>query len=487
MNQKSIKSNLIYNIFYQILILIVPLITTPYVSRVLNPSGLGSYSVTTAITKYFVLFALLGMNNYGNRMIAKSRKNKLSDTFWSLWYFQLLFSLITIFLYFIYIFIFGYKKYHFLILCQIPYILSSIFEVSWFFYGMEEFKLMVKRNIFIKIFTMILIFYFVKNQNDVWIYILINSLSLLFGQLILWPKIIKNVEFRKFDFSKVKKHFKPNLVLFVSVLAVSIYTLMDKIMIEQFSSIDEVGYYENAEKIFNIAINIVGAIGAVMLPRISNLEEEKNNKKINEYIKKSLKYIMIFAIAITCGIFSVAKPFSLIFFGEKFEKCGLLLMVLSPAIVFYSWSNILRTQYLLPKEKDKIFVKGTIYAAIVNFAINLLLIPKYGSLGAVIGTVGAQLTESLFQTIKIEKELTLKKDIIMQFPYIVFGIIMYFVCLFISKTIDKQVLSLIMQILFGGLIYILLTGIYLYIIEDELIFSLFMKRKKGAKNEQISK
>ena len=132
MKQKSIKSNLIYNIFYQILILIVPLITTPYVSRVLNPSGLGSYSVTTAITKYFVLFALLGMNNYGNRMIAKSRKNKLSDTFWSLWYFQLLFSLITIFLYFIYIFIFGYKKYHFLILCQIPYILSSIFEVSWF-------------------------------------------------------------------------------------------------------------------------------------------------------------------------------------------------------------------------------------------------------------------------------------------------------------------------------------------------------------------
>ena len=104
-----------------------------------------------------------------------------------------------------------------------------------------------------------------------------------------------------------------------------------------------------------------------------------------------------------------------------------------------------------------------------------------------IGTVGAQLTESLFQTIKIEKELTLKKDIIMQFPYIIFGIIMYFVCLFISKTIDKQVLSLIMQILFGGLIYILLTGIYLYIIEDELIFSLFMKRKKGAKNEQISK
>ncbi len=478
---KNIKSNLIYNILYQILVLIVPLVTTPYVSRVLTPSGLGSYSVTTAITKYFVLFALLGMNNYGNRMIAKSKKdkNKLSDTFWSLWYFQLIFSLGTIFLYILYIIMLGLKKYDILILCQIPYILSCVFEVSWFFYGMEEFKLMVKRNVSIKVLTMILIFCFVKEQNDVWIYTLINSMSLLLGQLILWPKILRKVDYRKANLKQIKQHLKPNFVLFVSVLAVSVYTLMDKIMLERFSLLEEIGYYENAEKLFTIAISIVGAIGAVMLPRVSSLEEEKNNEQINKYIKKSLKYIMIFAIGIAFGIFSVAKPFSEIFFGKEFAKCGPLLMILSPAIIFYSWSNILRTQYLLPKEKDKIFVKGTIYAAIVNFIINLLLIPKYGSIGAVVGTTGAQLTEALYQTLKIRKELKLFKEIVMQIPYIIFGAVMYIICLFVSKKLYNQALSLLTQIIFGGTFYMLLSVINLYRKRDELILSIISKNNEG--------
>lgn len=486
MSDKKVKTNLIYNMLYQILILIVPFITTPYVSRILNPTGIGSYSVTTAITKYFVLFALLGMSNYGNRMIAKSKINneKLSFTFWSLWKFQLSTCFIAILVYIIYILFFGYKKYNIIILCQIPYMLSCIFDVSWFFYGMEEFKLMVKRNTIIKLLTMIMIFLFVKKSDDVWIYTLINSLNFFFGQVILWPKLLKCIDYKKTKILEIKKHLKPNMILFVSVLAVSVYTLMDKIMIEHFSTLEEVGFYENTEKIFNIAIGLVGAIGAVMLPRVSSLVEEKNDKKVNIYIKKSLKYIMIFSIAIFFGIFTISEPFSLLFFGNKFKKCGLLLKIISPAIIFYSWSNILRTQYLLPKEKDIVFVKGTIYAAIVNLILNLILIPLYGALGAMIGTVGAQFSESFYQTLKIRKELKLKHELFNLFPYVIFGILMYLCCNYMSTLIKNQFVLLFAQIFIGCLIYIIITILHLYYKKDPLIYE-FLKGVK--KNEKTNK
>ena len=148
------------------LIVIVPFITSPYVSRVLGPEGLGSYSVTTAIVKYFTLFALLGMSNYGNRTIAKNKENReeLSFTFWNLYYFQLLSSTTVLLVYIIYVAMIGTSNYGTVSLCQIPYMLSAVFEVSWFFYGMENFKGIVTRNATVKILTTIAVFTFVREK-----------------------------------------------------------------------------------------------------------------------------------------------------------------------------------------------------------------------------------------------------------------------------------------------------------------------------------
>ena len=238
----NVKKNIFYNMGYQILILIVPFITSPYVSRVLGPEGLGTYSVTTAIVKYFTLFALLGMTNYGNRTIAKNKdsKEKLSVTFWNLYYFQLMSSTIVLIAYIMYLISAGIDNYGLVSLCQIPYMLSSVFEVSWFFYGMENFKGIVTRNAIVKILTTIAVFAFVKGRGDAWIYVLINSLSLLMGQLCLWPFVFKYVFFEKPNWSIIRSHFKPNCILMISVIAVSIYTLMDKIMIEWMTSSTEV-------------------------------------------------------------------------------------------------------------------------------------------------------------------------------------------------------------------------------------------------------
>ena len=141
----NVKKNIFYNMGYQILILIVPFITSPYVSRVLGPEGVGTYSVTTSIVKYFSMFAALGMSNYGNRLISKARDNKknLSVTFCNLFYFQMLTSGFCIALYVLYYVFIGQESYGLVSLCQTPYIAAAFFEISWFFYGLENLWLSV--------------------------------------------------------------------------------------------------------------------------------------------------------------------------------------------------------------------------------------------------------------------------------------------------------------------------------------------------------
>lgn len=466
----KLKLNLLYNMMYQILILIVPLVTTPYVSRVLMPEGVGIYSVTTAIAKYFWLFALLGMMNYGNRAISKVRDNKhqLSEEFWNLFSFQALISSISFFVYIIYSMTLGKKIYGVVAICQIPYVLAALFEISWFFYGLEEFRFMVIRNAMIKIITAISIFSFVRNESDIWIYILINALSLLIGQLCLWPFLLKHIKFVRPKWKLVKCHFRPNMILFVSVVAVSIYTLVDKIMLQGMSSIIQVGYYENTEKIMTIANSLVGAIGAVMLPRISYLMEKQEKEKISIYMKKSMKYIMILALGIAFGIAGISMEFSIVFFGEKFSKTGLLLIGISPAIVFYSWENILRTQYLLPGNRDRIFVMGTVYAAVANVLVNLILISRIGAMGAVIGTVCAQFMAASYQSLKVRKELPIREYLFNLIPFCVIGFFMFIICRIIGVFLGCSILTIVTQIIVGSMFYCSLSYYYLILRRDEL-------------------
>lgn len=473
----NLKKNLIYNTAYQILILIVPFVTSPYLSRVLGPEGLGTYSVTTAIVKYFTLFALLGMTNYGNRTIAKNKGDKetLSVTFWNLYYFQLVSSTVVLLAYILYVMVSGSKNYGIISICQIPYMLSTVFEVSWFFYGMENFKGIVSRNAIVKVLTMIAVFAFVKTREDVWVYVLINSLSLLFGQLCLWPFVVKYVTWKKPDWRIIRSHFKPNCVLMISVIAVSIYTLMDKIMIEWLSNTTEVGYYENTEKILTIANNAAGAIGAVMLPRISNLRSVGNDKQVLHYISKSMKYIMFVSIALAFGVASVGRTFSIIYFGNEFEACSILLKTIAPAIIFYAWSNIIRNQFLLPNDMDSVFVVATIIASIVNLTINGMLIPKYGALGAVLGTVSAQFAELFYQTLKVRYYLPIKKYFVELIPFIIIGFVMYTCCHNIEASLGITPMTLLAQICVGAIIYMLLGFLYLYISKDELVKGLLRR------------
>lgn len=458
------KKNFIYNTVYQILILILPLITVPYVSRVIGADGIGIYSYTYSIAYYFMLIAMLGLNNYGNRTIAKVRDNKemLSEEFCSIYAFQLIMSIVMVISYIIYVAFFN-NQYKLIALIQIMYVLSAAFDINWFFFGIEKFKLTITRNTIIKILSLILIFIFVKGPNDVWKYTVILSGSALLSNIILFSFLHKYVKFTKVTIKNILKHLKPCSVLFLPVIAVSIYKIMDKIMLGNMSKVTEVGYYENGEKIIQVPLAIITALGTVMLPRVSNMISNNQEDSVKKIISKTMPFTMFLAFPMLLGICAISRDFSIMFFGNEFEKSGYIMQLLSITIVFLSWGNVIRTQYLIPKERDKEYIISAFLGAIVNFIMNCIFIPKYASIGACIGTIAAEFVVMFYQSWVVRKELQFKEYTLNSLRFLVKAIIMFIIILLIGSQIkNNDIIKVVTQVLVGAIIYALLNTRYIY-------------------------
>ena len=477
----DVKKNFIYNIIYQILILILPLISVPYVSRVIGAEGVGIYSFTYSIVYYFMIFAMLGLNNYCVRSIAKVRDNKqkLSKTFKEIYTMQCITSIIMIVCYLIYVLVFD-NSYKNIAMIQTIYIISSLFDINWFFFGIEKFKLTVTRNTIIKVLTLIAIFLFVKTSSDVWIYTLILSSGTLLSQLALFPFLKKYIKSVKIKIKDVKKHFKPCLKLFLPVIAVAIYRIMDKTMLGVLNDVSQVGLYENAEKIINVPNAIITALGTVTLPRMSNLYSQNKSFESESLIEKSIQFIMFLAFPMTLGLIAISRPFALLFFGEQFLGSAPLIMVLAITLIFLSWGNVLRTQYLIPKEKDKIYIISAIIGAVVNFVVNIILIYYLQAIGACIATVLAEFLVMFYQSYKIRHELPLKKYIKEVLPFLFKAIIMFIVIYPLQFLDISSFAILIVQIGLGVLIYALLNFQYIKTIALENLFIRIKSNEKAS-------
>lgn len=463
----EIKKNFIFNIIYQFLILIIPLITIPYVSRVLGADGIGQYSYTYSIVYYFMMFAMLGISNYGNRIISKTRDDKatMSKTFKEIYLIQFILSLVMIVIYYLYISLCN-VKYQQIAIIQIIYIFSCMFDINWLFFGLEKFKLTITRNILIKILSLITIFIFVKTKSDVWKYTLILSLSTLISQIALWPFLKRNILNLNISVSDAFKHFKPCLKLFLPVIAITIYKVMDKTMIGIFSNISEVGYYENAEKIINVPNSIITALGTVMLPRMSNLFHHGKSEQGINLIERCMKFIMFLSFAMIFGLICISKDFSLLFFGAGFEKTGILIIYLSITIIFIAWGNVIRTQYLIPNENDNEYIISAFLGAIVNFIMNIILIPRYNSIGACIGTIFAEFSVVAYQTFIIRKKLPISKYIKNSFSFGIKAFIMFVLIKCVSYVNISVEIKLLLQIVLGVIIYFILNINYVIKLVD---------------------
>lgn len=311
----SLKKNLFLNVGYQLLVIVIPLILTPYLSRALGPESTGHYAYSYNLAYFFSIFGLLGVSNYGSRTIASCGEDieKRSIVFWSIWYLQIITSVIVLVAYLFYVYI---RHEGVLAYIQAITILTALLDISWFFYGIEKFQITVFRNLIIKIINIVLILLFVHEPGDVIIYSFIMVGCLCANNLILFPFLKNNVRIKYPSIGDMMVHLKPMLVLFFPVVAVSLYKIMDKVMIGSLASATQLGFYEYAEKIISIPGTIITAVGMVMLPRLSSIYGVGENKNANRMIISTMEILVSLIILLAGGIFAVSKDFAPLFFWK---------------------------------------------------------------------------------------------------------------------------------------------------------------------------
>lgn len=405
----SLKKNIGYNFAYQLLILVLPLVTAPYLARVIGASGVGTYSYSYSIATYFVYFIKMGLDNYGNRAIAGCQDDpeKRSRVFWSIYAMQATCFVLAGSCYVAYCLAFAGNID--VALLQGLYVLSALFDINWFFFGMEQFKLTVIRNTIVKTATAALVFLLVRDAGDTDVYIAIMSCGFLVSQVVLWPFLRRYVHFVRPTAREVIAHVKPNLVLFVPVIAISIYNTLSKIVLGYMAGEVEVGYFENAAKITSVPTALVTAIGTVMLPRTSALLAKGEVEQARAHTDKTLIAVMAFTAVAAFGIPMISRPFTLLFYGPGFDTTAEVLIVLCATVPLLGFGNVIRTQYLIPAKKDSVFLWSAVCGAVANFSVNIALIPTLGAVGSAWASVAAEAAVLVYQVVRVRKEIPLAR------------------------------------------------------------------------------
>ena len=465
MKKNSLKKNLVYQLLYQGLVFIYPLLTTPLVSRAFGSEVLGVYSYTYAIAYYFSLIALLGLGNYGNRMIAMCRDEplRLRRMFWELYSIQIICSVATLLVYVLFVAFFE-KRFLVVALLQGLMIVANMFDISWFLSGLEEFRSMVLRNSFVKISSLLLIFGLIKEKSDLNIYIIIMTVTLIVGQLSMWPTVIKIIGKPCFLRQGMRKHFFQVVKLFIPIIATNAYTVIDKTFLGVFRTMQEVGYYENSDKLVRMPIGLVSAACAVLLPRAAYFISHGEKEKSDRYVENTLSITLMLIIPITIGLATITSEIVPWYFGEDFLPCIEIIRWLSAIIFFITISTILRIQYCIPNQLDKEYMVSTIIGAISNLLLNIFLIRPYGIYGVIIGSVVAEAISAMYLLIKLREKLNFKPIFKLCVGCVLACIPMVILIREVGAYFGASFGTNILQMVVGGAVYgVIMAGFYFYV------------------------
>ena len=463
------KRNYIYQVVYQLLALLIPLVTAPYLTRVLGAENLGIYTYTFTVAGVFLKIAELGIITHGSRSIATVQDDPLlrSNIFCNIFAVQASSSAFSIILYILYV-IFFVKEDKLIAGIQAIYVLTALFDISWFYMGMENFKKTVLRDTAVKVISVVCIFLFVRSRSDLWVYTLVAAGSALFGFLTLWIGITKHVYYVKPSVKKMKEEFVPILTLFIPTVAVTIYTLMDKVMLGTMSGKSQVAFYQYASALASIPLSFITSFGLVMLPRTSNMVA-RDDKGINSVINNSLLFMIFMSSAFAFGLAAISSDLIPLYYGNEFLPCITLLILLSVKLPFMAWANTIRSQALIPQHKDKQFIISLFIGAFINLVLNAILIPSHASTGAAIATIVAEASVCIAQTVFTWKQIRPTKTIIKSIGFIIIGIIMLFAVYYIKSISTGTVIFLLIEVICGAGVYLVLSFFY---------YCLFIKKQK---------
>ena len=489
----SIKKNFILSMLFQILNIITPLITAPYISRVLGTNSVGIYSYTSSLQLYFSIFAALGTATYGCREISINRNNKKnrSKIFWEIELLTIFTSIICIIFYLLLISFSGNYAIYLLVLGI--KLINTMLDISWFYIGIEELKYIVYKNIIFKIIGIILLFILIKSPDDLMLYIIIMCGTTLLGTISMWfyiPKFISKVDFHKLN---VFQHFKHTLVYFIPTIATTIYTNIDKTLIGLITKdMNESAYYEQTTKVLELAKSITFiSLNSLLTSRMAFLFSEQNYVEMQEKIKLSINYILMIGIAISFGIIGVSDRLVPMFFGDGFDKVILLLKIFIFVIVITGFSNCLETQYYTPAGRRKDSAKFIILGSFINVILNIILIPFFSSIGAIISSIIAE-SFIFYLYIKncnhfVRYSYIFKSSI----KKIVAGLWMLFIILFLDKWILNDYLAILVEIIVGATSYFII----LFVLKDsffkkyvlKIVFEFYKKNITILKGKKYAK
>ncbi len=467
MVKKSIKKNYIYNVGYQILILIAPLVTTPYISRVLGADGVGNISYVESVVAYFSLFATMGITTYGQREVSyvQESKEKRSEAFWNIKILEFITSIIALGVYIA----FSMTRENKLIYLVFSLNIITIFaDITWFFQGIEEFGKIVFRNTIFKILNIIYIFTFVHSKRDIVIYILGLNFFTLLSNLSLWvclPRYVSKVRIKTIH---PFENLSDVLSLFLPTIAIEVYTVLDKTMIGAITkNTFENGYYENAIKVSKIVLRLVTALGTVMIPRIGYHFRRNETKEVQRLMYKDYRFVWFLGVPLCLGLIMIAGNFVPWFFGDGYEKVVCLIQVLAFLILAVGINNVTGMQYLIPTKRQNIFTLTVVIGAVVNFVLNSILIPIYQSTGAAIASVVAETVIAVAQLVMVRKELDICEIIRQGSHYYISGGLMAALLWVVSKEVLPSAFATFMLVMTGALGYSAL----LLIMRDEFFIS----------------
>lgn len=463
----SIKANFIWSASYQMLRIIVPLVTMPYLSRVLGADLLGTYSYTYTVAYYFTLFSLMGLNSYGVRQIAKARSSgDESREFCSIFAMQLCSGILVSTVYLIYTFLCE-PELRLYSLIWFFWVASESFDIVWLFFGRERFRVISLRNLAIKMAAVIAIFALVHSQDDLWVYCLLQTVGNVVSVLVLWPMLRGTVKLAMPTWPEVRRHLKPNLMLFAPQVAISCYTQLDKVLLGSMSNMAEVGYFDYSEKISTIPLAVIQALGSVMLPHMSKFVAAGDKEAAERSVYNSVWFSTMLSLAFMFGIAGVSHEFVPVFFGIGYDPVVIMMPTLAVIIPIVAWSNVLGIQCLLPYGRDKEYLTSVVVGAVVNIGLNVLLIPIFQGMGAVSATIASELAVTLCQVWFLRGKLPFGGWIVSSLPYAAIGLLMFFAVRAVGTAMGATVLGLVLQVLTGVVVFAGLSLAWMLLRHDE--------------------
>ncbi len=473
--KKSITVNYIYNLAYQILAVAIPVITTPYISRVLGANAIGIYSFTAGIVSYFGLVATTGTQTYAQREIAKNHTDvyKRSVIFWNVFSFRVICTLCITILYTVFI-LTNMKEYRAMFIIQYSIIASWIFDISWYFQGVENFKTVSIRNCTVKVIGTLLIFIFVKDVSDLWIYTLILSGAALIGNSSMWISLFHEIKWIGIRSIKPLNDFKIIMQLFAPLISIQLYTVLDKTMLGLFCNTEEVGFYTQAEKIIKMLLTIPTSLIPVLLPRLSTLYEKNDIKAISYYYEKTLRFIYMLVIPMTVGCIAIADLFVPFFFGKGFDPVRNVMKIESLLFIILSTGQLMGNLLISSNRQNKYTVAVTV-AAMLNALCNYVFIKCFylGAIGATVASVTAEMISTIIQIYYVKDLVSYKPILKYLIRYSIPTCIMAIAVISIEHFLNNA-FGMLISILVGGVIY---GGVLLFI-KDPIVMEVYNKIKK---------